>query len=203
MGAKVINYYNRSHIVDAAGFVSRYRHLYYNKFPKIVTQCDFVGGCACLLRIDSIKKHHLFLSNEYFAYHEDIDLFDRITSCGLKVVYNPKSIVYHKISVSSGGKERSSFFVYYDFRNRLLFVKNRRRGLRKALFFGYFFLFELPKSCIRSIFILHRPHELFVYMKALYDFTKGRFSSTEDYCLFHTTLCRWWGRVKPYFIEMN
>ena len=79
---------------------------------------DFITGCSFFIRtgiIDQVGS----LGESYFMYMEDLDYSLRIQRAGLKTVYNPTSIVWHKNASSSGGSG-SSLHEYYQTRNRLL-----------------------------------------------------------------------------------
>jgi len=74
---------------------------------------EIFGPCAgaALYRREMLDEVGLF-DEDFFAYHEDVDLAWRARSRGWRCVYNPRAIVYH---VHSGtGLEGSAF------KNRLL-----------------------------------------------------------------------------------
>jgi GT2 family glycosyltransferase len=52
---------------------------------------------------------------EYFSYHEDIDLGFRLRLKGLRSYYLPEAVVHHVGSASTGKK--SPFSIYYGHRN--------------------------------------------------------------------------------------
>jgi GT2 family glycosyltransferase len=60
---------------------------------------------------------------DYFSYHEDVDLSFRLRLHGLAGYYIPKAIVHHVGSASTG--KMSDFSVYYGHRNLVwTFIKN-------------------------------------------------------------------------------
>ena len=76
------------------------------------------SGCACLLRMKSLKEVGLF-DEDFFAYCEDTDLGLRLRRAGWKIVAAPNAYVHHYYS-STGGKfslkkiywvERNHFWV--------------------------------------------------------------------------------------------
>jgi GT2 family glycosyltransferase len=60
---------------------------------------------------------------DYFAYHEDVDLGFRLRLNGLRCFYVPQAIVYHVGSASTG--KMSDFVIYHGHRNLAwTYVKN-------------------------------------------------------------------------------
>lgn len=87
-------------------------------------ETELATGCCMLIKREVLEKIGLF-DDKYFLYYEDADLTMRVKKNGFKIVYIPKSIIWHKNAVSAGGSG-SMLQDYYITRNRLLF------GLRYA-----------------------------------------------------------------------
>jgi GT2 family glycosyltransferase len=81
---------------------------------------------------------------DYFSYHEDVDLGFRLRLRGLNCVLVPQAIVYHIGSASTG--KRSDFSVYYGHRN---LVWTYFKNMPAALFWLY-----LPLHIGINIFFL-------------------------------------------------
>lgn len=79
---------------------------------------EFANGCCLMLKKEVINTIGL-LDKDYFLYFEDADFSCRAYKAGFKILYEPKSKIYHKISSSSGAG--SKLHDYYLTRNRLLF----------------------------------------------------------------------------------
>jgi len=90
-----------------------------------MTESDSANGACVLMRISALKKVGLF-NEKYFLYYEDSELSVRMKRKGYKVLFVPSSVVWHKVSRSSG--IGSSLNDYYTTRNRLMF------GLKYARF---------------------------------------------------------------------
>lgn len=110
----------------------------YNEIKTV----PFATGC-CLL----IHKHVFdlvgYLNDEYFLYYEDTDFSTRIIEAGIKIIYEPKAILWHKVSSSTGGDE-SPNYIYYNTRNRLYF--NNKFNRKNALYYlSYFYLTRIIK----------------------------------------------------------
>ena len=81
-------------------------------------EIEFANFC-CLLINKSVLKKIGFLDEKYFLYWEDADFSLRAKLAGFKQVYQPKSIIWHENSGSSGSG--SKLHDYYLTRNRLIF----------------------------------------------------------------------------------
>jgi GT2 family glycosyltransferase len=71
-------------------------------FPERREETQWVSGCAMLVRrtvIDSIG----LLDPSYRIYCEDVDFCLRARRAGWACVYEPRAVVRHKVSASSGG----------------------------------------------------------------------------------------------------
>ncbi len=89
------------------------------------------------------------LPDEFFIYYEELDWSEQIKRKGYTIYYQPKSLIYHKESMTTG--KESPFKAFYHTRNRILFMKRNMNGLQKAIFFTYFTLFTIPKNTLKFI----------------------------------------------------
>jgi len=81
-------------------------------------ETDFATGACMFLKREALKEVGLF-DEKYFAYLEDADLSQRLKKKGWKVLYTPKTKIWHKVSQSSGiGSDLNDYFIT---RNRMLF----------------------------------------------------------------------------------
>ncbi|MGG7153676.1 glycosyltransferase, partial [Clostridium neonatale] len=78
---------------------------------------EFISGCSMMIRKDVVNKVGL-LPEEYFMYYEDVDYCKMVMDSGYKLMVCTESIIYHKVSASSGGEE-SAFSIKWSTRNRL------------------------------------------------------------------------------------
>lgn len=96
----------------------------------------FSTGCLMLIKKSVFEKVGL-LPEQYFMYYEDVDFCAMLQDAGFKIYYTPKSVIYHKVSASTGGEE-SPFAVYLNTKNRLRFMnkyKNKKGYLKGKAFF--------------------------------------------------------------------
>jgi len=101
------------------------------QFDKI-EETEIATGCCMLIKKEVLKKTGMF-DDKYFLYYEDADLSMRAEKKGFKVIYVPKSLIWHKNAGSAGGSG-SILQDYYITRNRLVF------GMRYAPFRAKFAL---------------------------------------------------------------
>lgn len=85
------------------------------------TEVDRVTGCSMLVRRDVFDEIGMF-DEKFFLYAEEVDLCVRARAKGYRNVYVPKSVVYHKISVSSG-ENSVPIYAYYNTRNFLYLIR--------------------------------------------------------------------------------
>jgi len=93
-------------------------------------ETDFASGCCMLIKKSVIEDIGL-LDEKYFLYYEDNDYSIRTKNAGYRIVYQPKSIIWHKNAGSTGGSG-SKLQDYYITRNRLLFG-NRYASIRSKI----------------------------------------------------------------------
>jgi GT2 family glycosyltransferase len=101
-----------------------------------------VCGASMLIKRTLIEEIGA-LDEDFFAYYEDMDLCYRTRLYGKKIVFAPRSVVYHVHAATSG--EWSPFFTFLVFRNKLLLqLKNSRASfLLKVLFlYGWQVVYE-------------------------------------------------------------
>ena len=86
----------------------------FNKLKEI----GYATGSSMLLRADVLRRVGL-IDEKYFLYYEENDLCQRIKQAGYKLIYAPKSVVWHKVGQAAG--IGSNLADYYIVRNRMLF----------------------------------------------------------------------------------
>ncbi|OEU73122.1 MAG: hypothetical protein BA869_04100 [Desulfuromonadales bacterium C00003107] len=123
--------------------------------PKLTQPKEVLlfSGCACLLRMESLKEVGLF-DEDFFAYCEDTDLGLRLRRAGWKIVVAPGAYVHHYYSMTGG--KFSLQKIYWVERNHLwVAIKN----------FPWFLLAILPlvtswRYLLQGYVILRRTSEL-------------------------------------------
>lgn len=80
----------------------------------------YLHGAAMIIKREVIEKVGK-MPEIFFLYYEEMDWCETIKRSGYKLWYEPKCVVYHKESRSTG--KENSLKTYYHTRNRLLFAK--------------------------------------------------------------------------------
>jgi len=114
----------------------------YRADQSIAREKDIViaSGAAVLIPTKILKKIGL-LDENFFMYHEAVDLFYRAGLFGYKIKLIPSSRAYHKYSFS---KNKSKMF--YADRNRLLFLYKN--------FSAKYLLLILPMSIVNEVLLV-------------------------------------------------
>ncbi len=93
-------------------------------------EVDYISGACLLLQKSLWERVNGFDERFRPAYYEDTDLAFQIRSLGLKVVYQPKSVVVHFEGVSNG-TDLGSGIKKYQLKNREVFYQKWESVLKK------------------------------------------------------------------------
>lgn len=150
-----ILYYSQPDMIWYAGGnfnpkTARSEHYHFNKknnindaLPKKVT---FASGCCLCISKELIERIGL-LNEDFFLYEEDAEFCYRITEAGFEIIYVPDSIIYHKVSASTG--QGSPMSQYYTVRNKYSLIRMHFIGMNKLIAYFYCtaqFLFRCIKK---------------------------------------------------------
>jgi GT2 family glycosyltransferase len=133
-------------------------------------EVDFVSGCAMLIKREVVEKIGT-LDPDYYHSHEDADFCLKAIKAGFKVYYEPRSVIYHKLARSSGGR-KSPFYLYYRTRNHLIF--NKKQKLGSVLFWPVFF--SLVVKRVLGSLLLGQPKGALATMTGIYDYYAGHWA---------------------------
>lgn len=108
-----------------------------------------IHGAAMMVPAKVVKEVGL-MAEQYFLYYEEHDWATRIKKAGYKIFYQPRSLVYHKESISTG--KESPLKIYYIARNRIVYA--RRNSSASVLWLNvlYFYTVALVKNSFDYIF---------------------------------------------------
>lgn len=111
------------------------------QYDNLIGETGFAHGAAMMVRKEATEKAGLMAEN-YFLYYEEMDWCDRIKQAGYKIWVDTSALIYHKESVSVGGK--SALKEYFMNRNRILFIRrNCSFGVRTIFWFYFIFIVAL------------------------------------------------------------
>jgi GT2 family glycosyltransferase len=87
-------------------------------------EVGYITGCSLLARRKMINQIGV-LDEDFFLYYEDTEFCRRAIRFGWKVYYEPKSVVWHKVSASTKSKlnDHSPALDYYDIRNSIIYIR--------------------------------------------------------------------------------
>lgn len=108
---------------NVASYLTSFGFLYHmgymqkdnGQYDKFITSMSGKGAALFIKR--EVLSLGLF-DDDYFAYFEETDLCWRAWVMGWEVGFEPKSIVYHKMGVTSLAMQ-SEFIQYHSFKNRI------------------------------------------------------------------------------------
>ncbi len=117
------------------------------------------SGGASLYRTELFKDIGLF-DEDFFAYYEDIDISFRARLAGWEILYEPSSIVYHKVGATSGTVR--GFTTYHSLKNlfflsyknlplSLLIRQFPKRFVYYVALHAYAWLHGKPGSSLRAL----------------------------------------------------
>jgi GT2 family glycosyltransferase len=127
--------------------------------PRLI---DFAVGCCMLIKREVFEKVGYF-DEDFFFYHEDVDFCYRAQSKGIQIFYQPKSIIYHKVSQSTNQDIPKR--VYLHNQARMIFLTKHIRGF--SIFFVV--LLEIIRTCriFFSYLFANKPDFIRAYLSGL------------------------------------
>jgi GT2 family glycosyltransferase len=172
VSSKIRYYYDRS-VIQFAGY-SPINHRTMRSFAigyreKDLGQYDldsetaYAHGAVMMVPAKVIKEVGL-MSYIFFLYYEEADWSYRIRKAGYSIWYVPSSLVYHKESISVGKLSESK--IYYQNRNRIVFMRRHVHGGDFYLGIMYQVMIAIPRNAFRYL-AKGRISFFYAYMKAV------------------------------------
>lgn len=96
------------------------------------------------------------LYEPFFLYYEEFDWCTQIKKKGYKIYYQPKSLIYHKESMTTG--KASPLKTFYITRNRILFMRRNAPLPGLLVFLAWFVCFTIPKNTIQFVSRKQKDH---------------------------------------------
>lgn len=125
---------------------------------KVAKPTSFAHGAAMMIPKHAIEKIGL-MPEIYFLYYEELDWCCKFKNAGFQIYFEPQSLIYHKESVSVG--VFSPLKIFYNTRNRILFMRRNVSKLEYVIFIIFYHIFVIPKTVFTFIlkknFILIPP----------------------------------------------
>ena len=136
VGSKII--YPNGVLQEAGGIIFKDADgLNYGKFDQAdayqynyVRDVDYCSGASIIIRRKMMNDFGGFDTLYQPAYYEDTDLSFKVRQAGLRVVYQPKSVIYH-IEGGTAGTNTNSGFKKFQVINRQKFLDRWKSTLEK------------------------------------------------------------------------
>lgn len=125
---------------------------------------------CCMLIPNTVFDKVGYMDEKFFMYYDDTDFCVRLGDNDIKIKYVPSSVLWHKVSSSSGGSS-SRINAYYMPRNQLYYLKKHKEKVF-ALTMVYVYLKSVVKWIISPI---HKNHKNDKYILEAYkDYFTGK-----------------------------
>lgn len=142
---KMMNYYKRDIIDDAGDFIKKKGSPYqrgseekdfgqYNKTEFIFGSC---AGAALYKR--NVFEKAGFFDEDFFAYYEDIDFSFRLQLMGIKCIFTPEAVCYHK---KGGSFNKVSEFALYLRERNVFSMRMKDYPLKLLILYSPYFFFR-------------------------------------------------------------
>ena len=131
-----------------------------------VTEADWVTGCCFLIKRSALEIIGL-LDESYFSYWEETDYCMRAKKTGFRIVYVPRSKIWHKTEQTA--KKITGFTRYYLARNRFRFMKKHATKWQYRCFLLYFFGFYFWLATGYYLIYLHSTALLTSFYRGVKD----------------------------------
>ncbi len=123
----------------------------------------YAHGAAMMIPMEVIRKIGM-MSYTFFLYYEEADWCERIKKAGYEIHYVHNSLVMHKESVSTG--KQSPMKIYYQNRNRIVFMRRNIEGKHFWLALAYQLFVAIPKNGLSHL-IRGRIRYFYAYIRAI------------------------------------
>lgn len=175
------------------------------EYEKVDSNFFYPAGACMLIKKKALEEIGLF-DKELFAYNEDLDLGWRARLLNYQILYVPKSICFHKETVTLRGSFRLYYFIWRN-RIRVLLknysLKNLVKRLPIAIFLeilsslGYSFkkrrLFYVLAVLLGIIWNIKNLKDTFIKRKYIQSSRKVSDQSIEKYMLSYSLE---WARIR-------
>lgn len=156
--------------------IARYTNTHIRKVAVGGSVCkvDYVPGTVVLVRAEVFCTVGLF-DKDYFFSGEVADLCERARQYGYVSAIDTRARAFHALRCSSSLRER--LYIYYNFRNRFLFIR-KFRHTRRVLLYGFWTLYGLGVSLKAQL--CGKPAKARAIRLGLVDGLQGRFGGQNE-----------------------
>jgi GT2 family glycosyltransferase len=105
------------------------------------------------------------MPEQFFLYYEELDWSVNFRRKGYSIYIQPKALIYHKESMTTG--KSSPLKTFYLTRNRILFMRRNTNRFAFGLFIAYFTCFTVPKNSFQYL-LRRQTNHLKSFWKAIF-----------------------------------
>jgi GT2 family glycosyltransferase len=123
--------------------------------PKysFINETDYATGCCFCIKYSDFKKLNYF-DLGFYMYCEDVDLSLRAKALNRTIIYNPKSVILHRVSQSLG--EHSFQKNKLKLQSQLKLFWKHATGIQLLSISLYWILIHLPYQFIRWLYLRNK-----------------------------------------------
>ena len=143
------------------------------QFDNTSYQTGFCHGAAVMCRKEDVLKAGL-MDETYFLYYEELDWCEKFKRIGKEIWFTGRTHVYHKESISIG--KASPLKIYFNTRNRMLFIRKNTGMINTILFSIYFTLVACPKAALKYVFSNQANLAKYVFKGLFWNYTHQKSS---------------------------
>lgn len=140
------------------------------KLNDDLRQIDFISGCYMCIRLSDLPKLG-YMDEKFFIYLDDLEYSSRASSYGLKMLYMPRSVIYHK---ARGEGKHTPKLIYYSIRNRRLLI-----NLHFGIITKYYF--EIVLIVKRFIWFFKNRKYFKILNQAIKDYSRNYLGQAPDF----------------------
>ena len=140
------------------------------KLNDDLREIDFISGCFMCIRMKDLPRLG-YMDENFFIYLDDLEYSSRASKRGMKMLYIPKSIIYHK---ARGEGNHTPKLIYYSIRNRRLVIN---------LHFGIItkFYFEIVLIIKRIMWFIKSRKYFHILNQAIKDYNRNYLGQAPDF----------------------
>ncbi len=134
-----------------------------------IVQTNYVHGGGMMIPRKVVDEVGV-MPEEFFLYYEEFDWSEQVKRKGYKIYYQPKSLIYHKESMTTG--KSSPLKTFYLTRNRILFMRRNMPLPVKMVFALYFTFMTIPKNTLQYLLKGQKEHLKSFWKGILWQFNR-------------------------------
>jgi hypothetical protein len=140
------------------------------KLNNELRNIDFISGCYMCIRLRDLPKLG-YMDEKFFIYLDDLEYSSRASKYGMKMLYVPNSVIYHK---ARGEGKHTPKLIYYSIRNRRLLIN---------LHFGFItkFYFEVVLIIKRIMWFIKNRKYFHILNQAIKDYNRNYLGQAPDF----------------------